>query len=90
MKDLQIGSLEIFCLTVEQGSFTAAAVLAGITPLLVSRSISRIEERLGVKLFVRTTRQLRVTDEGQNDHYFCRKALDCLVDAENQISGVQQ
>ena len=89
-EDLQIGSLEIFCLTVEQGSFTAAAVLAGITPAAVSRSISRIEERLGVKLFVRTTRQLRVTDEGQNYYYFCRKALDCLVDAENQISGVQQ
>lgn len=86
--DLQISSLELFCLTVEQGSFTAAAVLAGITPAAVSRSVARIEARLGVKLFVRTTRQLRVTDEGQNYYYFCRKALDCLVDAENQLSGV--
>lgn len=89
-EDLQMGSLEIFCLTVELGSFTAAAISVGLTPAAVSRSISRIEQRLGVKLFVRTTRQLRVTEEGQNYYYFCRKALDCLIDAENQLSGKQQ
>lgn len=88
--DLQIGSLEIFCSTVELGSFTAAAVSAGLTPAAVSRSISRIEERLGVKLFIRTTRQLRATEEGKNYYYFCRKALDQLIDAESQISGKQQ
>ncbi|MDM1759158.1 MULTISPECIES: LysR family transcriptional regulator [unclassified Acinetobacter] len=88
--DLQIGSLEIFCLTVELGSFTAAAVSLGVTPAAVSRSISRIEERLGAKLFVRTTRQLRVTEEGKNYYYHCRKALEYLIDAESLISGKQQ
>lgn len=87
--DLQLGSIELFCLAAETGSFTAAANEAGITPAAVSRSVARLEERLGVRLFVRTTRQMRLTDDGR--HYFeqCRQALTQLVDAERAVSGGQ-
>ncbi|CAM4213907.1 hypothetical protein F901_00586 [Acinetobacter dispersus] len=85
--DLQVGSLELFCLTVEQGSFTAAAVSAGITPAAVSRAIARIESRIGVKLFVRTTRKIRLSEAGQHYYYFCRQALDQLLEAERRITG---
>lgn len=87
--DLQLGSIELFCLAAETGSFTAAANEAGITPAGVSRSVARLEERLGVRLFVRTTRQMRLTDDGR--HYFeqCRQALTQLVDAERAVSGGQ-
>lgn len=64
--DVQVGSIELFCLTVETGSFTAAANAAGITPAAVSRSVARLEARLQAKLFIRTTRQMRVTDAGQS------------------------
>ncbi|HYQ52571.1 MAG TPA: LysR family transcriptional regulator, partial [Pseudomonas sp.] len=45
--DLQLGSLELFCLAADHGSFTAAATEAGVTPAAVSRSVARLEERLG-------------------------------------------
>lgn len=45
--DVQLGSIELFCLAAETGSFTAAANLAGVTPAAVSRSVARLEERLG-------------------------------------------
>ena len=64
-EDLMLGSVELFCLAAELQSFTAAANAAGVTPAAVSRSVSRLEERLGVRLFVRTTRQIRLTAAGQ-------------------------
>ncbi|MEN7530268.1 LysR family transcriptional regulator [Cupriavidus sp. 2SB] len=85
--DLQLGSIELFCLAAELSSFTAAAVAAGVTPAAVSRSVSRLEERLNVRLFVRTTRQIRLTEEGRAYFEQSRTALAQLVEAERQISG---
>ncbi len=87
--DMQLGSIELFVLAGEQGSFTAAAALAGVTPAAVSRSISRLEERLGVRLFVRTTRQIRMTDGGRVYFEQCRQALSQLVEAEREVTGQQ-
>lgn len=87
--DLQLGSIELFCLAAETGSFTAAASMAGVTPAAVSRSVARLEERLGVRLFVRTTRQMRMTDGGRNYYRQCRQALSQLVDAEREVTGGQ-
>jgi DNA-binding transcriptional LysR family regulator len=84
--DLQLGSIELF-MAAELSSFTAAAAAAGVTPAAVSRSVQRLEERLGVRLFVRTTRQIRLTDEGRAYFEESRQALAQLVDAERQISG---
>jgi len=88
--DLQIGSLELFCLTVEKKSFSAAAVTAGISPAAVSRTISRIESKFGVKLFIRTTRQLKITDVGQHYYYYCKQAINSLLEGELQITGEQK
>ncbi|BDB27483.1 LysR family transcriptional regulator [Cupriavidus sp. TA19] len=85
--DLQLGSIELFCLAAELGSFTAAAAAAGVTPPAVSRTVQRLEERLGVRLFVRTTRQIRLTDEGRLYFEQSRGALAQLLDAERQVSG---
>lgn len=87
--DMQLGSIELFVLAGEQGSFTAAAAVAGVTPAAVSRSISRLEERLGVRLFVRTTRQIRLTDGGRAYFEQCRQALSQLVEAEREVTGRQ-
>ncbi|MES2148920.1 MAG: LysR substrate-binding domain-containing protein [Pseudomonadota bacterium] len=84
-----LGSIELFCLAAEHGNFTSAANAAGVTPAAVSRSISRLEERLGARLFVRTTRQIRLTDAGQVYFEQCRQALVQLVDAEREITGGQ-
>ncbi|RZJ13066.1 MAG: LysR family transcriptional regulator, partial [Rubrivivax sp.] len=74
--DLMLGSLELFCAAVEQGGFTAAATALGVTPAAVSRTVARLEERLGVRLFVRTTRQIRPSDAGQAYYEQCRQALN--------------
>ncbi|MGU7780074.1 LysR family transcriptional regulator [Burkholderia sp. PU8-34] len=87
--DLLLGSIELFCLAAELGSFTLAATAASVTPAAVSRSVARLEERLGVRLFVRTTRQIRLTDSGRRYFEQCRQALSQLVDAEREVTGQQ-
>jgi DNA-binding transcriptional LysR family regulator len=87
--EMQLGSIELFCLAAELSSFTAAANAAGVTPAAVSRSIARLEERLGVRLFVRTTRQIRLTDGGQRYFEECRSALQQLIEAERAVTGGQ-
>ncbi|MDM0017358.1 LysR family transcriptional regulator [Variovorax saccharolyticus] len=87
--DVMLGSIELFCLAAEQGSFTAAAAAASVTPAAVSRSVSRLEERLGVRLFTRTTRQMRLTEAGRGYFEQCRQALNQLVEAEREASGHQ-
>ena len=87
--EMQLGSIELFCQAAELGSFTAAAQQSGVTPAAVSRSIARLEERLGVRLFVRTTRQIRLTDGGRRYYEQCREALDQLLEAEREVTGAQ-
>lgn len=87
--DLQLGSIELFCLAAEAGSFTAAAQLAGVTPAAVSRSILRLEKRLGSRLFARTTRSIRLTEAGRNFFLQCSQALTQLVEAQQEIMGAQ-
>ncbi len=87
--NILLGSIELFCLAAELGSFTSAANAASVTPAAVSRSVSRLEGRLGVRLFVRTTRLIRLTDAGHIYFQQCREALAQLVDAEREVTGAQ-
>lgn len=87
--EVQLGSIELFCLAAELGSFTAAAQVAGVTPAAVSRSVARLEARLGVRLFVRTTRHIRLTEGGRGYFEQCQQALSQLIEAERQVSGQQ-
>ena len=87
--DMQLGSIDLFCQAAELSSFTAAANAAGVTPAAVSRSIARLEERLGVRLFVRTTRQIRLTEGGLRYYKQCREALSQLLEAEREVTGEQ-
>jgi len=89
---MQIGStdrareLEVFAAAVEGGSFSAAGRGLGLTPSAVSRTIDRIEARLGVRLMLRTTRVLTLTAEGQAYLGAARRILADLDDAERQIA----
>jgi DNA-binding transcriptional LysR family regulator len=88
-EDVLLGSIELFCLAAELESFTLAATAASVTPAAVSRSVARLEARLGVRLFVRTTRQIRLTDAGRRYLEQCRQALNLLADAEREATGQQ-
>jgi len=64
-----------FARVVEAGSFSAAAREIGSTPSALSRQIARLEQRLGLRLLERTTRQLRLNEAGQAFYAQCRQAL---------------
>lgn len=87
--DILVGSIELFCAAAERGSFTAAAQATGVTPAAVSRSIARLEGRLGVRLFTRSTRSIKLTEVGRAYFEQCRQALAQLVDAERAATGQQ-
>ena len=86
---VQLGSIELFCKAAELGSFTGAAEMLGVTPASVSRSIGRLEARLGVRLFTRTTRSVRLTTDGELYRAQCQQALEQIAEAERAITGQQ-
>ena len=89
LDELTLGSLALFCRAAEHESFADAARAGGVTAAAVSRSIARLEARLGIRLFQRTTRRVRLTDQGRSYYAHCRQALGALLDAEREISGQQ-
>ena len=86
---MQLGSIELFCKAAEVGGFTAAAAALGVTPAAVSRSVGRLEVRLGVRLFTRTTRQIRLTDDGRLYFEQCQQALAQIAEASRVVAGHQ-
>ena len=86
---VMMGGIELFCLAGELESSPSAAKAAGLTPAAVSRAIGRLEERLQVRLFVRSTRRIRLTDGGRAYLAQCRGALNQLMEAERELTGRQ-
>jgi DNA-binding transcriptional LysR family regulator len=86
----QLSTIALFCKAAELSSFTQAAQALGITPAAVSRGVGRLEERLGSKLFRRTTRSMQLTDDGRLYFEQCRAALAQIDDAELAITGQQR
>jgi DNA-binding transcriptional LysR family regulator len=87
---LQLGTIELFCKAAELSSFTATAEALGINQASVSRAIARLESRLGVKLFQRNTRSVRLSEAGVLYHTQCQQALEQIYQAERAISGAQE
>ena len=73
----------------ETGSFTVAADMLNTTVASVSRRISELEDRLGVKLFTRTTRQVSLNPDGETYLAHCRDALRMLHAAEDELTDRQ-
>jgi DNA-binding transcriptional LysR family regulator len=86
----RLQQLSLFVRTVETGSFSRAAREFGLTQPSASRAIAALEERLGVKLITRTTRQISATDAGQNLLARAREALAAVEEAENAARGADQ
>jgi DNA-binding transcriptional LysR family regulator len=86
---VQLGSIEQFCRAAELLSFRGAAEALGVTPAAISRSVGRLEARLSVRLFVRTTRRINLTVEGRAYYEQCRQALAQIEDAERALTGGQ-
>ena len=70
-----ITDLEIFAKVAHTGNMSAAGREMGLSPAVVSKRVSLLEERLGTRLFQRTTRQLTLTETGEG--YF-KRVVDIL------------
>jgi len=79
----------MFVRVVSEGSFSKAARALNLTPSTVSKQISRLEDRLSVRLFNRTTRQLALTEEGRSFHERCVRILTDIEEAEEAISALK-
>ena len=82
-----LAGVSVLAAVVEGGSFVKAAELTGITDSGVSRAISRLETRLGVRLLDRTTRSVALTDEGRRFYEAVMPHLDAIQDAASIASG---
>ncbi|KQR77389.1 LysR family transcriptional regulator [Rhizobium sp. Leaf384] len=88
--DNRAGEMEVFVAAVDGGGFSAAARRLGLSPSAVSKLVARLEDRLGTRLLVRTTRTLQPTPEGELYLARARAILADIDDAERLVtSGAQ-
>jgi len=85
-----LSGLGVFVHTAQTQSFVAAGRALGISSSAVSKSISRLEERVGVRLFQRSTRKVRLTSEGEVFLERCRRILGEIRAAESELSSMTQ
>src|SRR3954469_11964864 len=85
---MDLNHVAVFARVVELESFTAAAKQLGLPKSSVSRTVSRLEEELGVRLLQRTTRRLHLTDAGQAYFERARAALGSLEEAALAASNL--
>ncbi len=83
----RLKQIESFVAVSTKGSLTAAAQAAGVAPAVIGRRIDGLEERLGVKLLLRTTRRITLTHEGSAFLEDCQRLLADLASAEASVSA---
>lgn len=80
----------VFCQVVESGSFTAAAERLALSRSVVSKYVSRLEDRLGARLLNRTTRRLSLTEAGQSFFARSQRGIREIEEAEAEVSRLQE
>jgi DNA-binding transcriptional LysR family regulator len=78
--------IESFVAVATRGSLSAAARVEGVTPAVIGRRLDALEQRLGVRLLIRTTRRISLTFEGAAFLEDCQRILDELANAEASVS----
>ncbi|MBT9385426.1 LysR family transcriptional regulator [Pseudooceanicola sp. CBS1P-1] len=84
----KLGLITAFMAVCDNGSFAAAAEALRLTPSTVSRKVMRLEERLGTRLFNRTTRRVALTEAGVIYLRSCRQVTELLMTAEAEVSSL--
>jgi DNA-binding transcriptional LysR family regulator len=83
----RLSSMETFVRVVDAGSFSGAAHYLRVGQPAVSKTVAQLEERLGVKLLVRSTRGLSTTEAGQNFYERARRAIEEADEADLAARG---
>ena len=87
MHDQRLKDIVPFVASVESGSFAAAAERLHLTGSAVSKSVTRLESRLGSRLLERTTRSLKLTDAGNAYYQTCLRIMEELAEAEAVLAA---
>ncbi|QBK04114.1 LysR family transcriptional regulator [Hylemonella gracilis] len=80
-------AITAFVAVARAGGFSAASRALGLPVANVSRKVALLEEALGVRLFVRTTRHVALTDGGRRYLETCSRVIDALREADEDVSG---
>lgn len=83
----KLKAFESFVSVATRGSLTAAAKAEGVAPAIMGRRLDALEEHLGVKLMVRTTRRISLTHEGSAFLEDCQRLLSDVSNAEASVSA---
>lgn len=82
----RLSGLTAFVRTADLGSFVAAGRVLGLSASAVGKAVTNLERELSVRLLQRSTRSIRLTEEGRLFHERCRRILDDLDDAEASLA----
>ena len=82
-----LSGIATFVAVARAASFTQAGAVLGISKSAVGKAVARLEQRLGVKLFHRTTRRLALTADGEAYFAVCARALEGIAEAEGSLGG---
>jgi DNA-binding transcriptional LysR family regulator len=83
----RLQAMTAFVTVAETGGFSAAARKLNVSPSVVSRIVTELEEHLGVRLLTRTTRIVRLTDTGASYFETCRRIIGEIEEAEQSAAG---
>ncbi|MBI5616620.1 MAG: LysR family transcriptional regulator [Gammaproteobacteria bacterium] len=83
----KLSSMQAFVTVAELGSFSGAAEALRISKAMTTKHIQQLEHALGIRLFSRSTRRLRLTEAGEAYLQGCRDVLGALAELERQVSG---
>ena len=83
----RLKQIETFVAVATKGSLTAAAQAEGVAPAVIGRRMDALEERLGVKLLLRTTRRINLTHEGSAFLEDCQRLVADFNNAEASVSA---
>jgi len=90
---MNTSDLKLFVRIAQTGSITESAKQTGITTAAASSALKRLEKQLDVQLFIRTTRQLRITSSGEAFLFHCQQALDSLeqglITAHEELGNIK-
>lgn len=84
--EIDFESYRVFCIVAECESFSKAAEKLYVSQPAITQSIRKLEENLGGKLFLRTTKGVKLTDAGRRLYHYIRTSIDIMNNAENKFS----
>ncbi|KDP86843.1 LysR family transcriptional regulator [Cupriavidus basilensis] len=85
-----LSGLYAFVRAAESRSFVAAGRLLGVSSSAIGKSVMRLESRVGIRLFHRSTRQIRLTEEGELFFERCRRILGEIDEAELELTRLKE